>query len=348
MKTVNGESPSVSSAEVWVSLIVFVLIFVGLGAADVALMLRYAREGSRRRTPATPRRTAPGDRRPRADLLGAVHAISHALVHRHRDPLGGLLRARGVRLRRRHPAHVVGRTDTEQRVAINTIGPWWDGNEVWLIVAGAATFAAFPAWYATMFSALYLALLLVLAALIVRGVAFEFRGKREDPRWRADVEPGADGRQPADPAADRRRARRPAARAADRLRTTTSPATSWTCSPRTGCGPGVTLLVLCLLHGCHLPRAAHGRRRSPTARTRARPAAWAGRDRAGGRLRRSGRGPKSGKAVPGPVQALAILAVDRSRPCSSTASTTGWAFTCSAVAIARHGRLAVHRTCTRT
>ena len=80
---------------------------------------------------------------------------------------------------------LVGRTDTERRVAINTIGPWWDGNEVWLVVAGAGTFAAFPAWYATMFSALYLALLLVLLALMARGVAFEFRGKSDDPRWRA-------------------------------------------------------------------------------------------------------------------------------------------------------------------
>ena len=72
---------------------------------------------------------------------------------------------------------LVGRTEGERRVAINTIGPFWDGNEVWLIVAGAAIFAAFPAWYATMFSSLYLALLLVLVALMARGVAFEFRGK---------------------------------------------------------------------------------------------------------------------------------------------------------------------------
>ncbi len=79
----------------------------------------------------------------------------------------------------------VGRTDVERRVAINTIGPWWDGNEVWLVVAGAGTFAAFPGWYATMFSALYLALLITLAALLARGVAFEWRGKRDAPRWRA-------------------------------------------------------------------------------------------------------------------------------------------------------------------
>jgi len=78
----------------------------------------------------------------------------------------------------------VGRDDTARRVAINTIGPLWDGNEVWLVVAGAAMFAAFPGWYATWFSALYLALVLVLVALIVRGVSFEFRGRSDDPRWR--------------------------------------------------------------------------------------------------------------------------------------------------------------------
>ncbi len=78
---------------------------------------------------------------------------------------------------------VVGRTDVERRVAVNAIGPFWDGNEVWLVVAGASTFAAFPPWYATMFSALYLALVIVLVALIVRGVSFEFRGKLSSLRW---------------------------------------------------------------------------------------------------------------------------------------------------------------------
>ncbi|MFC0038276.1 cytochrome d ubiquinol oxidase subunit II [Actinomadura rayongensis] len=74
--------------------------------------------------------------------------------------------------------------ETDRRVMINTIGPVWDGNEVWLLVAGGATFAAFPEWYATLFSGFYLPLLLILLALIVRGVAFEFRGKLDDPRWR--------------------------------------------------------------------------------------------------------------------------------------------------------------------
>jgi cytochrome bd ubiquinol oxidase subunit II len=79
---------------------------------------------------------------------------------------------------------VVGRDDAGRRAAINTIGPLWDGNEVWLIVAGAAMFAAFPGWYATMFSGMYLALALLLGSLIIRGTAFEYRGKRDAARWR--------------------------------------------------------------------------------------------------------------------------------------------------------------------
>jgi len=78
----------------------------------------------------------------------------------------------------------LGRDDADRRVLLNTIGPFWDGNEVWLIVAGGATFAAFPEWYATVFSGFYGALFLILVALILRAVAFEFRGKVEDPRWR--------------------------------------------------------------------------------------------------------------------------------------------------------------------
>jgi cytochrome d ubiquinol oxidase subunit II len=79
---------------------------------------------------------------------------------------------------------VLARDERERRVMINTIGPVWDGNEVWLITAGAAMFAAFPEWYATLFSAFYLPLLLILVALILRGVAFEYRGKRADPGWK--------------------------------------------------------------------------------------------------------------------------------------------------------------------
>jgi cytochrome d ubiquinol oxidase subunit II len=80
---------------------------------------------------------------------------------------------------------VLARTDTERRVLINTIGPVWDGNEVWVLVAGGATFAAFPEWYATLFSGFYLPLFLILVSLIFRNVAFEYRGKRDDLSWRA-------------------------------------------------------------------------------------------------------------------------------------------------------------------
>ena len=80
---------------------------------------------------------------------------------------------------------ILGRDDLDRRVLINTIGPVWDGNEVWLLTAGGATFAAFPNWYATLFSGFYLPLFLILAALIFRGVAFEFRGKRPEPAWHA-------------------------------------------------------------------------------------------------------------------------------------------------------------------
>ncbi|MFC4555278.1 cytochrome d ubiquinol oxidase subunit II [Georgenia faecalis] len=80
---------------------------------------------------------------------------------------------------------VLGRKDKDRRVLINTIGPVWDGNEVWLLTAGGATFAAFPEWYATMFSGFYIPLLLILLALIVRVVAFEWRGKINDDGWRA-------------------------------------------------------------------------------------------------------------------------------------------------------------------
>src|SRR5674476_345567 len=79
---------------------------------------------------------------------------------------------------------ILGRNDKERRVVLNTLGPVWDGNEVWLLVAGGATFAAFPEWYATLFSGFYLPLFLILVALIVRGVSFEYRSKYGKPQWR--------------------------------------------------------------------------------------------------------------------------------------------------------------------
>ncbi|RNF87002.1 cytochrome d ubiquinol oxidase subunit II [Streptomyces botrytidirepellens] len=83
---------------------------------------------------------------------------------------------------------LLARDRTERRVLINTIGPVWDGNEVWLITAAGATFAAFPDWYATLFSGFYLPLLAILVCLILRGVAFEYRHKRAEDRWQRNWE----------------------------------------------------------------------------------------------------------------------------------------------------------------
>src|SRR5450759_3052013 len=74
--------------------------------------------------------------------------------------------------------------EARKRVMLNTIGPVWDGNEVWVLTAGGATFAAFPNWYATMFRGFYLPLLIILVALIVRALGFDYRGKTDDPTWR--------------------------------------------------------------------------------------------------------------------------------------------------------------------
>ena len=80
---------------------------------------------------------------------------------------------------------VLGKDEKNRRVLLNTIGPIWDGNDVWVLVAGGATFAAFPEWYATLFSGFYIPLFIILIALIVRGVGFEYRSKRDSDKWRA-------------------------------------------------------------------------------------------------------------------------------------------------------------------
>ena len=107
----------------------------------------------------------------------------------------------------------LGRNDTERRVIVNTIGPVWDGNEVWLIVAGAVIFAAFPGWYATMFSTFYLALVVAAGRPHGAGPGLRVPAQVRRPALALDLALGADDRQRADPAARRRRPRRPAARA---------------------------------------------------------------------------------------------------------------------------------------
>lgn len=84
----------------------------------------------------------------------------------------------------------LGRTETDRRVVVSTVGPFWDANEVWLLTAGGAMFAAFPEWYATLFSGFYLALFLILLALIIRGVSFEFRAKMDGAGWKRACDAG--------------------------------------------------------------------------------------------------------------------------------------------------------------
>ncbi len=226
---------------------------------------------------------------------------------------------------------LVGRTDTERRVAINTIGPWWDGNEVWLIVAGAGTFAAFPDWYATMFSALYLALLLVLAALMARGVAFEFTRKSEDQRWQSTwtwcmtlgsllipllIGVGLGDLLNGLPINSSHNF---TGNFFDLL----TPYGLWT---------GLTLLALCCLHGATFLAMRTTDEVRERARALARPLGWASTALVVGfviwTLAVAG-----GADVPDPVQVLAVIAVIFAALLVSTDSD-GWAFTASAVAIA--------------
>jgi cytochrome d ubiquinol oxidase subunit II len=226
---------------------------------------------------------------------------------------------------------ILGRSEIDQRVALNTIGPWWDGNEVWLVVAGAGMFAAFPAWYATMFSALYLALLLALAALMARGVAFEFKGKRDGRGWRTawrwcttlgsllvplllgiglgDLLGGL----PIDSSHE---------------------FTGNFFNLLTGYGvwTGLTLLGLCLLHGATFLKLRTTDLLRERARTLARPLGWAAIALVVGFVIWT-RKVAGGAEVPGPVEVLAVIAVVFAARLAMT-DHDGWAFAASALAIA--------------
>jgi cytochrome bd ubiquinol oxidase subunit II len=227
---------------------------------------------------------------------------------------------------------IVGKTDVERRVALNAIGPFWDGNEVWLIVAGAGTFAAFPNWYATMFSALYLALLLVLVALMVRGVSFEFRGKSTDPRWRSvwswcttigsllaplligvglgDLLNGL----PINSSHEY------TGNFLDLL----TPYGLWT---------GLTLLGLCLLHGATFLALKTTDGVRERAHAVARPLGWVAIVLVVGFVIWT-RALHGHTQVPGPVEVLAVIAVVFAARLASSEHHEGWAFSASAVTIA--------------
>jgi cytochrome d ubiquinol oxidase subunit II len=227
---------------------------------------------------------------------------------------------------------ILGKTDIERRVALNTIGPWWDGNEVWLVVAGAGTFAAFPGWYATMFSALYLALLITLAALMARGVAFEYKGKSENPRWRTtwkwcttvgslliplllgvglgDLLAGLPINSNHDFTGN----------FFDLL----TPYGIWT---------GLTLVGLCLLHGATFLKLKTTDALRERARGAARPLGWAAILLVIGHVIWT-RAVAGGADVPEPVQILAVIAVIFAALLAVSSEHDGAAFAASALAIA--------------
>jgi cytochrome d ubiquinol oxidase subunit II len=226
---------------------------------------------------------------------------------------------------------IIGRTDAERATVLSTIGPWWDGNEVWLIVAGAGTFAAFPGWYATMFSALYLALLLVLAALMARGVSLEFARKHDDERWLAawtwcttlgsllvplllgiglgDLLNGL----PIDSSHN----------FTGNFFDLLTPYGLWT---------GVTLLGLSLLHGATFIKLRTTGELHERARAIARPLGWAAIALVAGFVIWT-RSVAGGPTIPDPVEVLAVIAVVFAALLSAT-DHDGWAFSASAVAIA--------------
>jgi cytochrome d ubiquinol oxidase subunit II len=226
---------------------------------------------------------------------------------------------------------VVGRTDTERRVAINTIGPWWDGNEVWLIVAGAGTFAAFPTWYGTWFSALYLAVVLLLVSLMARGVSLEFRGKRDDPQWRRAWTWCLTGGSLLIPlllgiALGDLLAGLPINSEHDFTGNFFDLFSGY------GVWTGFTLLSLCLLHGCTFLRMRTGPPITERAGALARPLGWAAIAFVVGFVVFT-RVEVGETDVPEPVQVLAIIAVIFAARLV-TSEHAGWAFTASAVAIA--------------
>ena len=200
---------------------------------------------------------------------------------------------------------------------INTIGPVWDGNEVWLLVAGGATFAAFPEWYATLFSGFYLPLLLILLALIVRGVAFEYRAKGARRPVARPLGPRHHHRLVRPVAAVGRGVRQHPARRPDRRRTRSTPAGSSTCSTPTRCSAALTTLLLFLTHGAiYISLKTDGPIRE-RARALAVELGLGGRGRRG---RRSCSGPRSMTGNVGSAVFFVLAAARAASPVSSRSS----------------------------
>ncbi len=175
LKTADANSPAVSSAMIVFSLAVFVCLYVVLLVLDIWLMRRYAKVD-----PPELDRDETGKPSLRSDTEIDLQELWFCLVAFF---FGGYFVLEGFDLGVGLLLPFLPRNEEERSTMFRAIGPVWDGNEVWLVVAGASMFAAFPAWYATMFSGFYMALLLLLALLIVRVLSFEWRERHERSRW---------------------------------------------------------------------------------------------------------------------------------------------------------------------
>ena len=169
LKTSDAHSPSVSTAMVASSIGVFALLYIALGVVDFVLMRRYARLDP------PPLREDERGAGAGAELLGAGWTSRPSGSASSPSSGAATSCSRASTSASGCCCRSVPRDEEERDTMFASIGPVWDGNEVWLVVAAGATFAAFPAWYATMFSGFYLALLLILVLLIVRVVSFEWR-----------------------------------------------------------------------------------------------------------------------------------------------------------------------------
>ena len=182
LKTSDAVSTGLSTATVAASLTVFVLLYATLGVVDFILMRRYARQDP-------PQVDQPGALRVRRPSRIPSEVTDMSLEEVWFVLIGvlwsGYFLLEGFDFGVGMLLPVLPRDERERGLMFESIGPVWDGNEVWLVVAAGATFAAFPAWYATLFSGFYVALLLILVLLIVRVVSFEWREKHDGARWRA-------------------------------------------------------------------------------------------------------------------------------------------------------------------
>ena len=250
-----------STATVAVSLTVFVLLYAALGVVDFVLMRHYARLDP-------PGRRATSGREVHDMGLEEVWFVLIGVLWSGYFLLEGFDFGVGMLL------PFLPRDERERGLMFESIGPVWDGNEVWLVVAAGATFAAFPAWYATLFSGFYVALLLILVLLIVRvrlvRVAREARGRA----LAGDVAVGEHDRERRRPVPLGSRARQPRRRASRSTPRTCSPAGLSTCSPPTRCSPGSRSCAMFALHGAtYLTLRTAGDLRERAARTARRLAA---------------------------------------------------------------------------